>query len=266
MARIRTIKPEFWTDEKVARCSMVARLLFIGTWNVADDFGGLDRSPYQLKAQIFPYDTIDCEPLIQELLGQGLLIEYESGGKKYLHIAGFRKHQRNEKPAAPRFPVYSGNTVTSSGTTDVYLGGDDTNVGATDTAFGSTDPSDGSSLIGKIKEGMLRDGELAPCAKSLNPHTDPPRARGKPRGHLVPFPEDFALTDTMRAQALRRYADCDVEQWFELFRAHHMAHGKAMKSWCAAWVTWIGNGQRFGYPHRKPEGPAGAPGLPLING
>ena len=30
MARIRTIKPDFWTDEKVVELSAFARLLFIG--------------------------------------------------------------------------------------------------------------------------------------------------------------------------------------------------------------------------------------------
>ncbi len=106
MARIRTIKPEFWTDERVGECSVSARLLFVATWNFADDHGGLDRSAKQLKAQAFPYDNIDCEPLVQELLQAGLLVEYESGGKKYLHIRGFRAHQKVEKPAKPRVPLY----------------------------------------------------------------------------------------------------------------------------------------------------------------
>lgn len=108
MARLRTVKPEFWTDERVGEVSVTARLLFIATWNFADDHGGLDRSAKQLKAQAFPYDNIDCEPLIQELLQVGLLIEYEVGGKKYLHINGFRKHQKVEKPAKPRIPLYEG--------------------------------------------------------------------------------------------------------------------------------------------------------------
>ena len=51
MARIRTVKPEFWTDRRVGECSPNARLLFIATWNFADDHGGLDRSAKQLKAQ-----------------------------------------------------------------------------------------------------------------------------------------------------------------------------------------------------------------------
>jgi hypothetical protein len=106
MARIRTVKPEFWTDERVGECSVSARLLFIACWNFSDDYGGLDRSAKQLKAQAFPYDAIDCEPLVQELLNVGLLIEYAVEGKMYLHISGFRKHQKVEKPAKPRIPVY----------------------------------------------------------------------------------------------------------------------------------------------------------------
>lgn len=106
MARLRTVKPEFWTDERVGEVSVTARLLFIATWNFADDHGGLDRSSKQLKAQAFPYDNIDCEPLVQELLNARLLIEYEVGGKKYLHIKGFRTHQKVEKPGRNRVPLY----------------------------------------------------------------------------------------------------------------------------------------------------------------
>lgn len=106
MARIRSIKPEFWTDERIGECTALARLLFIATWNFADDAGGLDRSAKQLKAQAFPYDDLDCEPLIQELLHAGLLIEYERGGKKYLHIKGFQTHQKVDHPGKPRVPSY----------------------------------------------------------------------------------------------------------------------------------------------------------------
>nr|MBF6067360.1 primosomal protein [Klebsiella pneumoniae] len=37
MARIRTIKPEFWTDEDMAEVSEPACLLAIGLLNYADD-------------------------------------------------------------------------------------------------------------------------------------------------------------------------------------------------------------------------------------
>lgn len=108
MARIRTIKPEFWTDEKIGSVSIPARLLLVGALNFADDHGGLDRSAKQLKAQVFPYDAIDCEPLVLELIGAGLLIEYQVADGKYLHIKGFQKHQKVDHPSKfPKTPPYS---------------------------------------------------------------------------------------------------------------------------------------------------------------
>jgi hypothetical protein len=106
MARIRTIKPDFWTHGEVIECSLIARLLFIGTWNFCDDEGNLARSAKQLKAQIFPADSIEVEPLIQELITQGLLSEYSVNGKFFLHIHGFKKHQVINRPSPPKYPLY----------------------------------------------------------------------------------------------------------------------------------------------------------------
>lgn len=106
MARIRTIKPDFWTDEKLTECSISARLLFIGTWNFADDNGNLDRSAKQIKARVFPLEQLDCEPLLQELIAQGLLIEYSYEERLYLHIQGFNKHQLINRPSKPTCPLF----------------------------------------------------------------------------------------------------------------------------------------------------------------
>ena len=35
MARMRYLKPEYWTDSKVVGMPMEARLLFMGSWNFA---------------------------------------------------------------------------------------------------------------------------------------------------------------------------------------------------------------------------------------
>jgi hypothetical protein len=107
MARIRTIKPDFWSDDTITECSVSARLLFIGLWNFADDAGNLDRSHKQIKSRVFPVDNIDCEPLILELLAHGLLIEYSVSGKKYLHIPGFAAHQLINRPSKPVVPGFS---------------------------------------------------------------------------------------------------------------------------------------------------------------
>ena len=105
MARIRTIKPEFWTDEKVVECSISARLLFIGLFNFANDKGCMERSPRRIKMQVFPADSMDCEPLIQELIVHGLLTEYSVNGVQYLHITGFLKHQKINRPSQSNIPL-----------------------------------------------------------------------------------------------------------------------------------------------------------------
>lgn len=78
--------------------------MFIGMWNFADDQGNLDRSAKQIKARVFPNDTIDCEPLLQELLAVRLLTEYEVDGRKYLSISNFHRHQKIDRPSAPVCP------------------------------------------------------------------------------------------------------------------------------------------------------------------
>ena len=54
MARIRTIKPEFWTDEDLSEVSEAACLLAIGLLNYADDEGYFNANPKLVKAAVFP--------------------------------------------------------------------------------------------------------------------------------------------------------------------------------------------------------------------
>lgn len=104
MARIRTVKPEFWTDEKVVECSIAARLLFVGMFNFSDDNGNLVNSPKRIKMQVFPADIIDCEPLLNELMTHGLLTEYSVNNVSYLNIKGFNKHQKINRPSRTDIP------------------------------------------------------------------------------------------------------------------------------------------------------------------
>ena len=63
MARIRTIKPQFWDDAKIGRIPRDARLLYIGLWTFADDLGVVIADPVWLKSKIFPYDRIQIQQL-----------------------------------------------------------------------------------------------------------------------------------------------------------------------------------------------------------
>jgi len=107
MARIRTIKPEFWTNERVMECSMLARLLFIGMWNFADDLGRLPLSAKSIKAQIFPSDDVDASSirrLIDELSSNGLLLLYEVDGREFIQITGWQ-HQKIDRPQPGKCPA-----------------------------------------------------------------------------------------------------------------------------------------------------------------
>lgn len=100
MARIRSIKPEFWTSEQVVCCSPNARLLFIGLWTFADDGGVHPAAPMRLKMQVFPGDSFSCDDMksmVEELVSADLVEEYEVDGKPYWRVSGW-KHQRIDQP------------------------------------------------------------------------------------------------------------------------------------------------------------------------
>ncbi|APC19307.1 hypothetical protein BLL42_21410 [Pseudomonas frederiksbergensis] len=99
MARIRTVKPEFWSSEQVMSCRPLARLLFIGLWNFCDDGGNHPLAPRTIKALVFPGDDIttdEVSELLGELEGANLTESYTVDGKIYLHVSGW-KHQKIEK-------------------------------------------------------------------------------------------------------------------------------------------------------------------------
>jgi hypothetical protein len=101
MARIRTIKPEFWSSEQVMELSFPARLAFIGLWNFCDDRGVHTASAKRLKAEVFPSDEITTDMvsgLVAEMIHHGLVGEFEADGERYWYVTGWTKHQKIEKP------------------------------------------------------------------------------------------------------------------------------------------------------------------------
>lgn len=106
MARIRTIKPEFWTSEQIMECDPLTRLLFIGLWNFCDDAGNHPLSSKTIKALVFPGDDItssDVQRMLDELSSNNLIAFYESSGKRYLHVTGWAAHQKIDRPTY-KFP------------------------------------------------------------------------------------------------------------------------------------------------------------------
>lgn len=61
---------------------------------LADREGRLEYRPKRIKGEIFPYDNVDVEQLLVELLDCGHIDIYEVGGKKFIKILKFKEHQR----------------------------------------------------------------------------------------------------------------------------------------------------------------------------
>ena len=61
MARIRTIKPEFFTSEDIVSLSPLARLLYVALWCEADKEGRLVWKPLTFKLRYLPADDCDIK-------------------------------------------------------------------------------------------------------------------------------------------------------------------------------------------------------------
>jgi hypothetical protein len=110
MPRIRTVKPEFWEDEVVGLLPRDARLLFISTFNMADDEGLLRWTPSYIKAQTFMYDDDVTLKYVEHLMGllsdAGLVFPYIGGvaRQQMAVVVNFRKHQRINRPQKSKLP------------------------------------------------------------------------------------------------------------------------------------------------------------------
>ena len=101
MARIRTIKPEFWDDEHMASLPMGCRLFYIGCLTFADDQGVFNANPAFLKSRIFPYDEELKIAQVKEWLAlleqEGMIIPFTYKRDSLYIIRTFSEHQNIDK-------------------------------------------------------------------------------------------------------------------------------------------------------------------------
>jgi len=104
MARIRTIKPDFFRHEKLQdleekHLEMRPMLVFCGLWGHCDKQGVFEWRPRQLALDILPFvwrgnigETLEKTLLL--LAENGLITRMEYDGKLYGYIPTFTEHQR----------------------------------------------------------------------------------------------------------------------------------------------------------------------------
>jgi hypothetical protein len=124
MARIRSIKPEFFRHEALYEAEketkLPLRLAFAGLWTAADREGRFRWSARQLKLDCLPYDDCDFSRVLDALMTRGFIVKYAIDGKEFGCIPSWHQHQViNNREKASDLPAPSEiNTLTREARVD----------------------------------------------------------------------------------------------------------------------------------------------------
>lgn len=249
MARIRSIKPEFWIDEKIVDLSPWARLLFIGIWNFADDQGYIEHKSRRIKMQVFPGDEVDVDQLIKELIAADLLAPYESPIGAVLHVRNWERHQRVDKAAQPRFDPSQlkssrGLARAREGSREVVELTGESDQGP-DQEF-----AESSRGLASLPLALAPDLEGKGSGRDLEGIASPsPDGDGTRLARQPPLPKrgsriaaDFKIDQRMSAWAADKVPNLDINFHTEKFINYWTAKSgsNAMKlDWFATWKNWM---------------------------
>lgn len=103
--KIRSVRPEFFTDTRMAAMSHSARLLYVALWCIADDEGRGRYIPKQIEGEAFPHEAVDIDALLGELIGAGRVVPYEVDGEWFFHIPTFGEYQKPNRKYESRLPA-----------------------------------------------------------------------------------------------------------------------------------------------------------------
>jgi len=124
MARIRTIKPEFFRHEELQDLEAenpgkYPMMVFAALWGHCDSKGRFRWKPRALKLDILPFLSFDMRDTLEILESAGLILRYVVDGEEYGVVPTFLKHQRltgKEHSDGEKFPDVSlGEPVKHSG-------------------------------------------------------------------------------------------------------------------------------------------------------
>jgi hypothetical protein len=121
MNQRRMIHTSLWEDEDFAQLSDAAKILFIGMFSLADDFGRIKANCRYLKSSIFMYDDTKSLESIVILRDEISRVKksisfYIVDGKEYAQFLNWEKHQsiRSDRKKPSEFPSpQDGNQMTT---------------------------------------------------------------------------------------------------------------------------------------------------------
>ena len=187
MARARNIKPGFFKNEDLAECSVWARLLFPGLWMLADREGRIEDRPKRIKGEIFPFDAIEVDPLLGELVNWGFIRRYLIDGKRCIQINNFQVHQsphgtEKDSDLPDESGVYTVNERAKNG----CITGKTSKVKGSEGSTTVNQPlSNGEPTVNPPLDNALNPDSLNPDSlnpDSLNPESSSPAALDESNG------------------------------------------------------------------------------------
>ncbi len=108
MARIRSIKPGFFSSDDVTPLSFRARLTWIGLWTYCDDHGRGKDNTRLIKAAVWPLDELsfqDVEDDLTELAKHKRIVRYRRDDHRLLAVTSWHFHQSVNRPGKTLFPA-----------------------------------------------------------------------------------------------------------------------------------------------------------------
>ena len=228
MAKIRGVKPDYWTDEDIVELSIPARLVFIGMWNYACDNGHLQDKPKQLKMRILPADDVNVAELLRELAKKERIQRADG----WVTIPNFTKHQKPDKRYFQ--------TCEKAGCVRPDSDSQPETRSAHHERTASTPRAHGVRTVGAHVEGD-GDGDGEVMVKGSD--GDKPAASKR----ATSLPQDFRPTD--KHQELAAELGIDLRSEWPQFADFHRAKGSVFKDWDAALRNWIRNAKKF---HKGP--------------
>lgn len=115
MARIRSIKPEIRTSEKVNAWPVDVRYFWVLLWGFVDDEGKGRDNPKLIVADAYPLDDAVTSETVVGYLGvleaAAVIVRYEVAGERYFKVKNWSEHQKISHPGRSVIP----NPPTGSG-------------------------------------------------------------------------------------------------------------------------------------------------------
>ena len=197
------------------------------------DFSGIERRETVSKA-------------LRELEAMGLIVRHERSGRITEYSLNFEEPTHTDKPPYPDEPTHPDKP------SDTH----------TDKPSDTPPKKPYTTKDTVTKPTVTKDTRLGARATADDdqpkfsdpPPEPPPHARPKRK---QPLPDDFTVTDTMRAWFAAQGFSFALQGEHERFCDYWLGRGEPMKDWEAVWRNWMRKAADFAKPKPQAQRPSG---------